>query len=358
MERMEAREAPPLRAEACDEQPPPRRAVDYLLAGTSVTTNRHLARFAAAPYLKRLLENDAFRPMMNRSSKQLRKEISEAFAVVEALESALGGVAPTRIVDLCSGKGFLATVLALEYPGARVLQVDNNPRIKTEHVRAVANLTFLVADVMHAGFEAQLAGALAGASEAGAGEGRCVVVGVHLCGPLSPRAIDLFEAFPAVEALLLVPCCLDRRTDGLLKARAKQLGIEPYEAKVQELAARLREVGGMSEVRTLRDDAMLTGGGGAPDGRAKNAILIGRRRAEPPPMPAPVSEPVAALVEQRGHGGGERVFGAAAAAAAAAALTIVIGRVYLNGKLGWSCMVRTHAPRCLSGHVSALSPVW
>ena len=34
----------------------------------------------------------------------------------------------------------------------------------------------------------------------------CVLVGMHLCGPLSPAAIGLFAATPALDALLLVPC--------------------------------------------------------------------------------------------------------------------------------------------------------
>ena len=65
--------------------------------------------------------------------------------------------------------------------------------------------------------------------------GAAVLVGVHLCGPLSPRATELFGALPQLEALLLVPCCLDKRTDGFLKAVAKERGVDPYELKVEEL---------------------------------------------------------------------------------------------------------------------------
>ena len=54
----------------------------------------------------------------------------------------------------------------------------------------------------------------------------CVALGVHLCGPLSPAAIGLFEAVPRLDALVLVPCCLDRRTDAALKAEAKAVGVD------------------------------------------------------------------------------------------------------------------------------------
>jgi hypothetical protein len=58
----------------------PRRSVDFLLQGTSIVTNRHLARFAAAPYLPYLLHEPAFTSMLSRSSKILRKELIEAYA--------------------------------------------------------------------------------------------------------------------------------------------------------------------------------------------------------------------------------------------------------------------------------------
>ena len=65
------------------------RSIDFLLAGESVRTNRHLVRFAAAPYLQRLLDDPHFDGLMTRNSKQLRKELIEAYAVVSAVEALL-----------------------------------------------------------------------------------------------------------------------------------------------------------------------------------------------------------------------------------------------------------------------------
>ena len=114
-----------------------KRSVDFLLEGRSVKSNRLLARFAAAPYLPRLLSEPAFSTMLNRTSRQLRKELIEAYVIVEALESmlALGsqraspssGDQPSfAVVDLCCGKGFLSLILALEYPSLAVIMVDSN----------------------------------------------------------------------------------------------------------------------------------------------------------------------------------------------------------------------------------------
>ena len=107
----------------------------------------------------------------------------------------------------------------------------------------------------------------------------CVLVGVHLCGQLSPRAVELFAAAPALDALLLVPCCLDKRFDATLKAEARAARRDPYDAKVEQLAALMAEV--CDAVSCVRDAEMRTASGTASEGAAaaKNAVLIGRRRA-------------------------------------------------------------------------------
>ena len=255
-----------------------RRAVDYLLSGTSVQSNPHLARFASAPYLDWLCSQDAFQPMLNRSSKQLRKEIIESYAVLEALEASLGrSVSQHTFIDLCAGKGFLSVVLALEFPSAFVLQVDNNPRIKTEHIAALANLRYLHADIMDTSFATMLSQELDAIHSKAppSTRPRYVAMGIHLCGPLSPRAIELFGALDSIEALILVPCCLDRRTDGPVKAKAKILGLDPYEVKVQQLHSLLVEH--TEHVHVFRDLAMRTQSGEQHHAGAKNAIMLARR---------------------------------------------------------------------------------
>ena len=115
-----------------------KRSVDYLLEGESVKANRHLARFAAAPFLPLLLREPAFGSMLSRTSKALRKEIIEAYVVIEALEALARG--PGLVVDLCSGKGFSSVLLALERPELAVLMVDSDQRILLDHVDALPNV--------------------------------------------------------------------------------------------------------------------------------------------------------------------------------------------------------------------------
>lgn len=129
----------------------------------------------------------------------------------------------------------------------------------------------------------------------------CVVLGVHLCGPLSPRAIELFATCKELDAIILVPCCLDPWTDGELKASARAAGLDPYEAKIEQLVEMLRRVddGDTSsddventaepgsarvDVSVLRDMAMRTNKGGARSEGAttcKNAVISGLRRPRP-----------------------------------------------------------------------------
>lgn len=263
-----------------------KRSVDYLLEGESVGINRHLARFARAPYLPSLLAEPCCDSLLRRDSKGLRKELIEAFAAVEVLEKhVLRGRAPAVFVDLCSGKGFLALVLALEFPSARVIAVDKNTRIGTEFLEFLPSCEFVFASVTAPEFAARLgelvaqaaakppvppnwaarAAADAAAAPRTAGEppSLCVALGVHLCGALSPCAIELFGAMPALDALVLVPCCLDRRgADNELRARARLAKLDPHDAKVALLKEQLERVVGASNVQLVRDMSMRTHAGG------------------------------------------------------------------------------------------------
>ena len=74
--------------------------------------------------------------MLSRTSKALRKELIEAFTIVEALESLSLHRLPSVLLDLCSGKGFLSVILAFEFNAAQVVMVDSNKDIKLgRHLR-------------------------------------------------------------------------------------------------------------------------------------------------------------------------------------------------------------------------------
>lgn len=145
------------------------------------------------------------------------------------------------------------------------------------HVDVVPNLRFVAADIMHGSFAATLASELCSAAPCTQAH-LCVAVGMHLCGALSPRAIDLYASLEGIDALVLVPCCLDKRFDGQLKLEARQLRIDPYEAKVRQLRGLLE--GCSARVRLVRDRAMRTQAGGAQTegtDACKNAVLVGQK---------------------------------------------------------------------------------
>ena len=148
-----------------------KRAVEYMLEGTSVKENKHLARFARAPYLQHILDEPTCDGMMRRQGKALRKELTEAYGLLEAIEAVVGSVRPTCIIDLCSGKGFQSLILAHEFSGksgsrsnsgessncrgggngemapCNVVMVDKHEAIKTGHVACLPNLQFVHADI-------------------------------------------------------------------------------------------------------------------------------------------------------------------------------------------------------------------
>lgn len=116
-----------------------RRSVDFLLTGESVKRNRHLARFAASPYLPALLADPALDGLWRRKGGSLRKELIEAYVVIEALEQHVlqqpsrnkysGPLHENKtqttpgngvVIDLCSGKGFLSVIVGYEFPQAVV----------------------------------------------------------------------------------------------------------------------------------------------------------------------------------------------------------------------------------------------
>ena len=61
-----------------------------------------------------------------------------------------------------------------------------------------------------------------------------VITGMHLCGELSPRLVQLFNRYACVGALVLVPCCLSKKFPEL-KEEAKRLGVVPQALWAQHL---------------------------------------------------------------------------------------------------------------------------
>jgi hypothetical protein len=161
------------------------------------------------------LSSPALHALNNK--REFTREFTEAAAMLFALrrlvssEAEVGAEAEGRwhVVDLCCGKAFLATLIAVAHPDWSVTAVDLNDEAYLPHfadLPQLSNLRYLRADVLGAGFVGEVAKAVA--REGGA---RTVVLGMHLCGLLSLRAIELAEALPEARGLSLAPCCLPGR---------------------------------------------------------------------------------------------------------------------------------------------------
>lgn len=199
-----------------------KRSIDYLLAGTTVRTNPHVKAFVEhhVDLVRRLREDATWASWANVHGRTLRKEIAESMAACGLAERELmrGGWRATteeggdggrrqRVVvfDLCSGKGFSAVVASRRF-GSRceVHMVDANEKMDLSHLKSEPRIRFHGMDVYDARLDALVKEAREDAETS-----RVVIVGVHLCGDLSRRAIELF-ARHRVDVLVLSPCCLVR----------------------------------------------------------------------------------------------------------------------------------------------------
>lgn len=169
--------------------------------------NPLLARWCQTAEPDALLAQPAFHLIAGLHS--VRQELSESLAAIGALRDAVPGFGDGwHALDLCCGKGVTSALLHLRHgDGVRVTAVDRREPKRVPHFDDACggSVRFEQIDVL-AG-----AGALAAALEA---PGRpTAVIGIHLCGILSVRAVEHFARSPRARALVLAPCCLPPRHD-------------------------------------------------------------------------------------------------------------------------------------------------
>ena len=202
----------------------PWRALDFMLASERALANPYVRAFVdEKPLLERFLNDPAMAHWSKK--KNLRKEVTEAMGALTQIRRCVDakerdGDGPPRdargeprrtdsgsglvFVDLCAGRGMLSILMAHFFPAARVLMVDADPKIKLPHLACLPTVEHHLLDVQSAEAFDLVRGAVRDATRA------CIVVGVHLCGDLSRRAVQLFLETNA-RALVLCPCCLPRR---------------------------------------------------------------------------------------------------------------------------------------------------
>jgi hypothetical protein len=144
--------------------------------------------------------------------KRFTKELTEVLGMVSRLQrivSASGRADESwHVIDLCCGKGFLATLTAICFPSFVVTAVDKLIDAYLPHYEAagIDNVRYSQLDVMSPGFPDEMARL---ARDENHGDGRPVVImGMHLCGLLSVRALELLRKVPGVRGVVIAPCCL------------------------------------------------------------------------------------------------------------------------------------------------------
>ena len=209
----------------------------------------------AREFTRLLVEDPTFTNLACMKSKQLKKELVEGVACVARVEEALGRIRGRRaglsaelertgegllVVDLCSGKGAAGLMLALRFPSAVVRCVDLRPPAEKDlHEGVFENVERVTGDVYDDALIERVFASKAGYA------GVCVLLGMHLCGDLSRRAVEIFDTREAVDCALVAPCCLQRQVAKRLRPAnswgydttelARKAGMEPIVLWLQRL---------------------------------------------------------------------------------------------------------------------------
>ena len=226
------------------------RAIEHVLQSSACVTNRHLRRLTnggcvgpvkqkdenhnpdkttstetvyeawAERFIQLLLDDARLANVACHKSKGLKKELVEGVSMIERVEAIAEQVARTNphvctktgkgllLLDLCSGKGIAAAMLAIRFAQARIVGLDIRPPSPTERhlhdgflpnfVRRTGNL-----------YDNEILHEIISQTPS---RGTCVMLGTHLCGDLSRCALDFMGRHPShIAAAVLVPCCLQRQ---------------------------------------------------------------------------------------------------------------------------------------------------
>jgi len=228
-----------------------RRALDYVRFDDGNAHGRAFERSA----LRRTMARDPAFDSMARHRK-VKKEITEAHGALAQVRRALragggggedgGGDGDGLVlIELCSGRGFVSLVLADAFPKARIYMIDRDTTMDVSHVETYggARMSFHALDLHSTACEEFVRGVADDAETRGQ---TVVLVGVHLCGTLSHRAIELYERIERAVAIVVAPCCLpQRRRHDVFGFHCKDIarsignGVTPFQCWCTQLYFRL-----------------------------------------------------------------------------------------------------------------------
>ena len=246
------------------------RSIEHVLMSSSCVTNRHLRRLTyngvkqeawAERFLNLLAVDKRCANLACHKSKSLKKELVEGVSIIERVEHLLLKLCQENteidsatgegllLLDMCSGKGIAATMLAVRFPKAKVVGIDIRPPSPTEqHLEDgfLPNLIRRTGNVYDDELLHEIVTCLIPAN------GTCIVLGTHLCGDLSRVAVDLFDRYPEkITAAVIAPCCLQRQKAPTgsksfsgkdwgydTRKAAQELGIDPFSLWIERLRSR------------------------------------------------------------------------------------------------------------------------
>jgi hypothetical protein len=225
-------------------------------------TSKYVAAFLAEPFFDAILNGDpAFVRVL--SHKSAHKEITEAYGARRKIFETLRGLgyfdgeyekknenargedgddgyevrdsgAGVTIFDACSGRGVVGVLLGYFFPSAKVVMLDANGSMDLSHVAAKDNVRFEHCDLYGDSAVRAIRETIEDEDRSdqktfGPKKRRYrVLLGMHLCGALSPRLIDLAFGLDEVDGLVLCPCCVKGGLGGDCRRAAKQRNVSPY----------------------------------------------------------------------------------------------------------------------------------
>ena len=137
--------------------------------------------------------------------RRIAKELTESGSVLVYLLDALRGDAErTLLVDMCSGKRPLLSLLWVYNTRGRAIAVDLEPPVPSLHEAQPERLTYLRADIQDPLTQTVIKSLVDKAKNDRIE--RVVVAGIHCCKTLSLRVVETAHAVNA-DDVVLVPCC-------------------------------------------------------------------------------------------------------------------------------------------------------
>ena len=215
--------------------------------------------YVSRKYLDEFLNHNgglAFKKLCNikyhgiGNKNKLRKELTESYSILHAVQDCCDGVDSSNkegsnsdldfrnvfLIDLCSGKSLTTALCGALFPddgedrNNHFLAVDRLPVHLVPHFMQDRHTSYLSRDIMLQDFLQELKQEVERQSLQGR---RAILVGMHLCGNLSVKAIQIFESIPLLKGLILSPCCLPKLRKGVTdfvdyQKKFGSVGEDPY----------------------------------------------------------------------------------------------------------------------------------